>query len=612
MDVRPAVAAIGIALASCQQQGSRAPTRDPHSHAEPDRVAVKHLSLTLGVDFQTRVLSGDARLQLVRHDAGAPLVLDSDGLTIVSVRDCASARELRHRLGPVGHGGQALSIDLVSDCVDVHYTTSPDAGALLWVEPSGTAGKQQPMLFTQSQAILARTWIPLQDSPSVRFTYDATIHAPRGLWALMSAVNPQEPPADAIWRFTQPHPIPSYLMALAVGELAFRAIGPRSGVYAEPSVVDAAAREFAEVEQMMTAAEELYGPYRWGRYDMLVLPPSFPFGGMENPNLTFLTPTVISGDRALVSLIAHELAHSWSGNLATNSTWNDVWLNEGFTTYVEHRVMERLRGREHADVHWYLVGRGIARTIAEDGPLSPSTRLAHSYGADTPVDDIPANVAYDKGALLLRTLELAYGRERFDRFLRGWFDRHAFQAVDTKMFITEASAELGDTVFLPGWLYGTGLPAGAAPTSSTRASALEASADLLATRSIVPDASDWTTLDWTVFLRALPANVSLERLDALDARYHLTGTTNSEIAMFWLQRIVRADARDRAGVVRDFLVEIGRRRMVLPLYEAMVAENEYWRALATTAFEQARAGYHSVTRDTVARIIDRAAQQAQP
>src|SRR6185436_14049891 len=140
-------------------------------------------------------------------------------------------------------------------------------------------------------------------------------------------------------------PIPSYLIALAAGDLAFRSLGPRSGVYAEPSVVDAAAFEFADTEPMIHAVEELYGPYRWGRYDLLVLPPSFPFGGMENPRLTFATPTILSGDRSLVNLVAHELAHSWSGNLVTNATWNDFWLNEGFTVYFERRIMEEVSGR---------------------------------------------------------------------------------------------------------------------------------------------------------------------------------------------------------------------------------------------------------------------------
>ncbi len=598
--------AVVVVAGACKAGSRPPPHRDPHSHAEPDRVAVRHLSLDLAVDFAQRRLTGTAKLTLERRDHAAPLVLDDDGLEIQAVKACGGAA-LENRLGEPGNGGRALTIELGTDpkldCVEIAYRTSPDAGALLWVEPAGTAGGKQPMLFTQSQAILARTWIPLQDSPSVRFTYDARITVPAGATPLMSAENPRQPPADGVWRFEQPHAIPSYLMALAVGDFVFRPTGPRSGVFAEPSIVDAAAAEFGEVEAMMTAAEELYGPYRWGRYDMLVLPPSFPFGGMENPNLTFLTPTVITGDRALVSLIAHELAHSWSGNLATNSTWNDTWLNEGITTYVEMRIMERLRGTEYTDLLWFLVGRGIARTLYELSPLAPNTRLAHAYGSDVPVDEIPDDLAYDKGALFLRTLERAYGRETFDRFLRGWFDRHAFQAVDTRMFIADATAGLGTKVHLAGWAYGPGLPADAAPTDSARATSLEAAASALAAAGQVPDATGWTSLDWSVFLRALPDTTPRAALDALDARYHLTGTSNAETSMFWLPHLVAADAQDKAEAVEAFLLTVGRRRMVVPLYEAMVGKNAMWRALAAQTFEEARARYHSVTRDTVAKIL---------
>ena len=568
---------------------------DPHSDARFDRVAVHHLALDLTVDFTTKQLRGTARLSLKRIDPKAPLVLDNSGLAITSITDCAGAA--------VNYEPKPLRIVLTGDCVEIAYTVPPEAGALLWVDPVGTAGGAKPMLFTQSEATLARTWVPLQDSPSVRFTYEATIHVPPGMWALMSADNPQSPPSNGVWHFTQTHAIPSYLMALAVGDFAFKAIGPRSGVYAEPSVVDAAANEFVEVEAMITAAEKLYGGYRWGRYDMLVLPPSFPYGGMENPNLTFLTPTVISGDRALVSLIAHELAHSWSGNLATNSTWNDSWLNEGVATYVENRIMEELRGTEFADVQWYLTGTSINDVIAEAGPLSPRTRLAHAYGRDVPADDIPSDLAYDKGALFLRTLELAYGRATFDTFLRGWFDRHAFQAVNTRQFIAEATEHLGTKVNLRAWLYGTGIPADAAPTVSARADALTAIARDFATQGAEPDVTRWTTLDWTVFLRALPAGLGRDRLHALDVRYGLTASTNAEIAMHWLPRLVAADDRTASQAIQAFLSSIGRRRLVVPLFEAMATGGEYWRALARATFEQVKSRYHPVTRDSVARIL---------
>jgi len=589
---------IALLLVFCACKRTRAPEGpDPHSFAQPQRVAMRHLALDLAVDFEQHTLTGTATLSLTRIDRKAPLVLDGDGLALEAVDDCAG-KPLTFTVGKHTSMGEPIRIELGNaDCVALRYHTKPDASALLWVEPSGTAGGQQPMVFTQSQATHARSWIPLQDSPGVRFTYEATIHPPAGLWALMSAPNPQSPPADGVWRFRQEHPIPSYLMALAVGDFAFRATGTRSGVYAEPSVVEGAAWEFAEVEAMIDAAEKLYGPYRWGRYDMLVLPPSFPFGGMENPNLTFLTPTAISGDRALVSLIAHELAHSWSGNLVTSSTWNDTWLNEGFTTYVEYRIMEQLRGREFSDVLWFLGRKDVERAVAKYG-RGPATHLAHHYGRDTDVDDIPSGLAYDKGALFLHTLEQAYGRDAFDPWVRGWFDRHAFQSADSKMFAAEIKP-LGTKVDVATWLDDGGLPADAAPAPSAHAAAIEQ----LATSGGDVDAARWNTMDWVVYLGALPEAVPAARLLALDARYHLTGTSNAEIAMHWLPLVVRADVRDAAPAVEAFLLKVGRVRMVRPLYAAMVAGTERWRALAKSTFERAKPKYHPITRAAIADLI---------
>jgi leukotriene-A4 hydrolase len=588
-------------------------SRDPHSHAEPDRVAVRHLALDLDVDFSARTLAGTARLSLDRRDPGArDVILDIDGLTIERVTACGGETPLAHQIGAKSRIGQPLVISLgEADCVAVTYRSAPDAGALLWVDPAGTAGGNQPMLFTQSQAILARTWIPLQDSPGVRFTYQATIRIPPGLWALMSAENPQRPPADGAWTFRMEHPIPSYLMALAVGDFAFVPIGERTGVYAEPSLVAAAAAEFAEVDAMMAAAERLYGPYRWGRYDMLVLPPSFPYGGMENPRLTFLTPTVITGDRALVALIAHELAHSWSGNLVTNSTWNDVWLNEGFTTYVERRIMEELRGKDAADVLWYLGRKDLEETLDRAGRDNPATRLALDHGRDDDPEDAPFDLPYEKGSLFLRALEQAHGRDRFDRFLRERFDRRAFQSTDSRAFEAEARAELGTAVDLASWIHEPGLPANAPPSTAARATALEQLAAAYAASGKKVEAANWSTLDWVVFLRALPDDVSPTRLAALDRAHRLTVTRNAEIAMHWLPLVIRADVRETAPAVEAFLVEVGRRRMVMPVYAALAAGRDHWRALARRAFERASPRYHAVTRDSVARVLARD-QQPQP
>ncbi len=574
---------------------------DPHSLAHPERIAVKHLSLALDVDFAARTLTGTATLQLDRRDPGATqVVLDTDALTIRSVTDCASKQPLPYDLAPaVKVLGRGLAVTVASDCIVVAYQTAPDARALLWVDPAGTAGKQHPMLFTQSQAIQGRSWIPMQDTPGVRFTYDATITVPRGQWALMSAQNPQTIAADGVFHFTMEQPIPSYLMALAVGDFAFRPIGPRTGVYAEPSVVESAANEFVEVDAMMAAAEELYGPYRWGRYDMLVLPPSFPYGGMENPRLTFLTPTVIAGDRSLVSLIAHELAHSWSGNLVTNATWNDFWLNEGFTTYVERRLMEKLRGKDNADVQWALGTQDLTKTLAEYKDTDPKTFLARTAGPDEDPDDALGDVAYEKGALLLRAMEIAFGRETFDAFLRRRFDRRAFQSTDTETFELEANAELFAPHPQP-WKLATWLHAGGIPSPAPPSATVTKIQQLAATVAMPP--AGWDTIDWVVYLRAVPSTATAAQLEALDSAYQLS-TGNDEILMHWLPLLITADVARAAPIVESYLLRIGRRRMVRPVVAAMMAKSETWRALARASFVKAKAGYHPLTREMVEEMV---------
>ena len=615
---------ISIALAGCKGDrapakteptagsGSAKPTtivrRDPHSQSRSDQVAVKHLDLTLLVSFETKVLTGRALLTLERHDpAATEVVVDTDGLAIDSVKDCGSAQKLPFTLGPVvGRLGRALTVTTKDTCVAIEYRTSPDAKALLWVEPAGTAGKVKPMLFTQSQAILARTWIPLQDSPGVRFTYNAHVAVPDGLRAVMSAENPEAAGSDGRWHFAMEQRIPSYLMALAVGDLTFKAIGTRTGIYAEPSVVAAAANEFAEVDAMIDVGEKLYGPYRWGRYDILVLPPSFPFGGMENPRLTFLTPTVITGDRALVSLIAHELAHSWSGNLVTNSTWNDLWLNEGFTTYVERRIMEELRGKEISDMSWATGRKDLEEVLAEAGRTNKDTRLALDFGPERDPEDAPSDVAYEKGAMLLRAMELAFGRPTFDAFLRARFDRLAFQSTDSKAFEADAAplfAAQDPGWTLADWLHKPGLPATAPPSTSSRVTALEAQAVAYAKDGTLPDVSAWKTMDWMSFLDALPDDITRARVITLDAKHTLTKSPNRLIQMRWFQVAIRADVRATAPAIEEYLMHVGRRWLTRAVYEPMIAKNEFWRELAATTFEKAKAGYHPVTRDAIAAML---------
>lgn len=590
--------------------------KDIHSYSNPDQVCVKHVRLGLIVDFNRKELRGVAELKLERQPgapAGAPLVLDTRDLAIVGVWSRSPGKErqtARFSQGaPDKFLGSALTIELPADAtgVEIAYRTAPSASALQWLDPPRTLGKKYPFLFTQSEAIHARSWIPLQDSPGVRVTYEATIEVAPGLTAVMSAERVGQ--EKDTFRFKMPHPIPSYLIALGVGDLAFRPLGSRTGVFAEHGAVDAAAAEFADTESMVTAVEKRYGHYRWGRYDLLVLPPSFPFGGMENPMLTFATPTILAGDRSLVSLVAHELAHSWSGNLVTNATWSDFWLNEGFTTYIERRVVEDIFGPERAAMEAVL---GYAELKRELETFAPRDQVLHDDLAGRDPDEGMTRIPYEKGALFLTTLEHAFGRARFDEFLKGYFAHFAFQSITTADFVHYLDAHLlskdpnaAKSVNVHAWLYEPGLPANHPVPRSRRFEAVEANAHDWASGRIAAsaiDAAKWSTQEWLRFLHALPNSLKTEQLAALDAAFHLTDRQNSEIAHVWLMIAIRNRYAPADKRLEEYLTTIGRRKLVLPLYTELTKVTG-GKERAQAIFEKARPAYHPITADSVARLF---------
>jgi aminopeptidase N len=586
---------------------------DPHSFARPWEVAVEHLALDLTVDFEARRLSGRASLRLRNHGGAGTLYLDTRDLDIRRVTLADGKTEAAFTLGePVPFLGRSLAIRIppATQSVNVDYATHPDAAALQWLTPA-QAGSLLPLLFTQSQAILARTWVPCQDTPSVRQTYEATVRVPPGFLALMSAENPTAKAPDGVYRFRMPQPIPSYLLALAVGDLGWKALSNRSGVYALPAMLERAAWELADTPRMIDAAEALYGPYRWGRYDLLVLPPSYPYGGMENPRLTFATPTILAGDRSLVSLVAHELAHSWSGNLVTNANWNDFWLNEGFTVYLERRIMEALHGKDYADMLAVLGRQELDATVREKGADSPDTRLHLDLAGRDP-DDAVSDVAYEKGALLLATVEAAVGRQRFDRFLREYFDAFAFQSMDTRRFaaylkahLLDASPGLAASLRLDEWLYGSGLPATAVTVRS--ANFMRVDQALAAYGRGTPPAGletkDWTTHQWLRFLRNLPPELTPLQMAELDAAYHFTSTGNDEILDSWLLLALRHGYAPANPVLERFLIAVGRRKYVQPLY-AELAKTPAGAEIALRIYLRARPGYHPVTQAAIDKLLD--------
>ncbi len=628
--------ALALAMTACHPEGRKTTAPEPivrasvgpdvHSFSQPQAVRVARVGLRLAVDFDARALAGTATFSLARHDRSAPLWLDTRALQIEAVEiadaevgdrpladlDADFAAASWQLAEPDAILGAGLRVELApaTTVVRVHYRTTPAATGLQWLTPAQTADGRAPFLYSQSQAIHARSWFPSQDSPGVRTPWDAVVTAPVPLRALMSADALARDEHSGAHRFAMAQGVPAYLVALAVGALEFRELGPRTGVWAEPSMLPAAADEFADMERMLAAVETLYGPYRWGRYDLLVLPPSFPFGGMENPKLTFATPTIIAGDRSLVSLVAHELAHSWSGNLVTNATWADLWLNEGFTVYIERRIVEALFGRERAEMESVLGHGDLEEAFGE---LSPDDqRLRVELGGRDP-DEGLSDVAYEKGALLLVALEQAYGRETFDPFLQQWFESHAFGSVTTAEFVEFAQRELfarhqplagRAPVSLDAWLDHPGLPPDATLPHSGAFDRIDTLAAGYAAGTTTGDAllpSSWTPQQWLRFLRGLPRDVSHDRLVALERSFALSRSGNAEILAQWLELCVRHGVREADEALEGFLRHVGRRKFVMPLYRALLEADRA--ADAQRIYGLARAGYHPITQQSVDALL---------
>jgi len=587
------------------------PEKDEHSFAEPDKILVKHVDLDLRVDFDRKQLRGHATLRLQRKEAGAPLVLDTRKLHVErceASRDGQKFQTVQYAFGkedPIL--GTPLTIHLSAEAtsVRVYYHTDPEASALQWLRPQQTYSKRHSFLFTQSQAIHARSWIPLQDTPGVRITYSATIRVHDRLEAVMSAAR-EEPQEQDVFHFTMQQPIPSYLIALAVGRLQFAPTGKRTGVWAEVGRLGPAAKEFEDMELMLEAVETLYGPYRWGRYDVLVLPSSAPYGGMENPRMTFASPTVLAGDKSLVSLIAHEMAHSWSGNLVTNATWRDFWLNEGFTVYLERRILEKVYGPARAAMEAQVARGELEKSMRT---MKPREQVLHIDLTGMDPDDNVTDIPYEKGYLFLLHLEKLAGRERFDAFLKGWFEKHAFQSVTTAEFVAYLKANLLDpdpklaSAFpLQEWINQPGMPKGIPAIVSEKLSRAEAEAKAFVAGKKAGELSvkGWVTQEWLYFLRALPAGIRVERLKELDEAFHLTVSGNSEIVCQWLEMAIHSKYEAAYPRLEEFLFQQGRRKYIKPLFEALVkADKERARAI----YAKVKPRYHPITAATVEELL---------
>ncbi len=614
-----------IALLACLPAAAATAAADPHSYAEPDKFLVRRVAIDLTALFEAHRLKGSVELTVEQKDPTADtLNLDTRDLEIDSVRLVeASGREkvLAFQLGerdPIL--GSRLSIFFQHCCaatpemrIRIAYRTSSEASALQWLDPAQTYGTK-PYVYSQGEAIRTRSWIPLQDSPAVRVTYGAVLHTPPDLVAVMSAARVQQAgDGPGTYRFEMRQPIPSYLIAFAIGDLKFHAFSDRTGVWTETSRLAAASYEFEELPRMLVAGEKLAGPYRWDRYDVLVMPRSFPYGGMENPRLSFISPSVVAGDRSLVSTVVHELAHSWSGNLVTMASWNDFWLNEGFTSYLERRLSEEIYGKRFADMEDVISYGELVQAIDDmkaAGNFRDSDLKLNLVGRDP--DEGASDVAYEKGRWFLGFLEGRFGRPAFDAFLREYFDAHAFQSMTTEGFrgwllsrLAKPGAPKISAGEIDAWLYGPGLPATMPPVPSGVFDALDRTArDWRAGTIATADlpAGDWVPMEWTRFLDEQPADLPDAKLDELRSTFHLSSDGNAEIALAWLQLVIRAGYAPAYPDLERYLTQTGRWRLVSTLFTDL-ARTPQGLALARKIYAEAKSGYHASIRDEVERVI---------
>lgn len=624
------IASVLILFASCNEQNSdkendnqesvsiEVGKKDVHSFANFKEVRTKHLDLNLEVDFDQQIIKGSAEHIIENKKNADHIIFDTKNLDIKKV-EYGNGEEAEYVFGQKHEMlGTPMKVNISPNTksIKIYYETKPGAQALQFLNPQQTKGKEHPYLFTQGQAILTRTWIPCQDTPANRITYSAEIKVPKNLMAVMSASNPQEKNDSGVYHFEMKQPIPAYLIALAVGNLEFRPLSDRTGVYSEPSVVDAAAAEFVDMENMLQVTEELYGPYKWDRYDVIVLPPSFPFGGMENPRLTFATPTIITGDRSLVSLIAHEMAHSWSGNLVTNATWDDFWMNEGFTVYIESRIMEALYGKDYADMLTMLSYQDLEEEI--EGMMtagnSEDTHLKLDLEGRDP-DEGMTSIAYDKGMFFLKSMEAAVGRETFDKFLKSYFDDYTFKTVTTEDFVQYANDNLlkpNDIKFnMDSWIYNPGIPANCAKFSSDRFIKVDEKLAQLENGKHPSELGikkdQWTTHEWVHFVRNLPANLGKEDMQQLNETFGFNKSTNSEIVSVWFVQSIKRDYYKMEDEMESFLINVGRRKFLEPIYKQL-SQTDKGMKKAKDIYEKARPNYHPISYLTIDKLLNHKAQ----
>jgi len=605
-----------------------APVRDPNTSANYDAWRTKHTTANLKVEFEQKRLRGSVILELESQTdkASKEIILDSSYLDVASIKlnSAPSSWEMRDRIGANGSPVHVAVPDGAAKGevvkLEIDLATTGDCTALQWLTPAQTSNKVAPFMFSQCQAIHARSLFPCQDTPDVKSTYTFNITSPHVVVASGVSKGTEGSGPDTVYTFEQKVPIPSYLFALASGDIAEAKIGRCSSVATGPNELAASKWEFEDdMDKFLDAAEKIVFPYKWGEYNVLVLPPSFPYGGMENPIYTFATPTIISGDRQNIDVIAHELAHSWSGNLVTSCSWEHFWLNEGWTMYLERRILATVHGSDaHFDFSAIRGWSDLEVAVNNYGKDHEFTKLCISH-KDIDPDDAFSTVPYEKGFHFVYYLDRLVGRENFDKFIPYYFEKWSKKSLDSfefkdtflEFFDKPEFADLKDKIASIDWegrFYTPGLPP--KPEFDTSlADACYALAEKWKAQDFKPspeDISTWTGNQVVVFLNAIQdfaTPLTIEQSQALGKTYGLFDSKNAELKTAYYQIAMKSKDASAYPGVAELLSEVGRMKFVRPLFKSLVKVN---RDLAVATFQKNRDFYHPICRQMVEKDLEAA------
>ncbi|KAJ3228486.1 hypothetical protein HK099_000041 [Clydaea vesicula] len=587
---------------------------DPSSFSNNDEIKVLHVHLDLAVDFSTKKLHGSVLHSCsVVSEKANKIVFDTSFLNIkdIFLIDGEKSTELQYTLAKrEGFLGSPLTVQLDHDFlknedvrIKINYETTDKCTAIQWLEPSQTVGKVHPYLFTQCQAIHARSMLPCQDTPNLKITYSANITCPPSFRALMSAIPSKEETVDEqkTYSFVQNTTIPSYLIALAVGNIEGKKVGPRTTVWSEPEVVEAAAWEFEGTETFIATGESLLTPYSWGIYDLLLLPASFPYGGMENPCLTFVTPSLLAGDRSLVDVVAHEIAHSWAGNLVTSANWEHFWLNEGFTVFIERKIVEKLHGKKashfSAILGYYHLKESVDVMMENNTPNYTCLR-PNLKGIDP--DDVFSSVPY---AHFVHFAHKSITTQNFKDYL--------YQFMESNY--GKEKVDILNSVDWEGWFTDVGMPKEKNDFDQTLSNACKALAlkwkdekDLTVLSKLDPsDVTDFTPTQKMNFLDILNnyEKFEVEKIVLMKELYKFGEYKNMEILSRWQGLCLKAEYEPIFPAVVDFITKIGRMKYVRPLFRALY-KCKNGKQLARETFLKHKSFYHPICQDAVTKDLE--------